>query len=172
MDINSWKMSLDEHIDDGWDGVKKIDLIFSSIEDQAIADAMKMNDSTVAARVWLAIADGSIETDIALLWVHHIAKQIKASVIDNKDVGVNRANEALKAIGFAGQVDKHHAAKEFMRNNVVLFEAIDENGRSIPSKPLTTSEWFNILKLHNLLPSDDRKTSMTRINEWRRELNI
>lgn len=70
-------------------------------------------DTSAAADVWRAIAEGRASPAESMLWVQHIAKRVTEKVIEADLESANRrAEAALKAIGFYGRIDKDRQLRE------------------------------------------------------------
>lgn len=68
-----------------------------------------------AEKMWRDIAAGTIDDAAALDWVRSVAREIVDTVLDAEFDGSNRRPDAsLKAIGLAGQPDKHAALKSLI----------------------------------------------------------
>lgn len=126
-------------------------------------------DTTAATQIWTEIADGSASVESALLWVMHVAKQIKANVINGAER--DAAPAALRAIGFYGQSDPYRAARKHM-DVIASFDAFDEQGQPISPRRMAANEWLKHLRQAGYLTEVSEKSALNRINEWRKELGI
>ncbi len=126
-------------------------------------------DSTTAARVWLAIADGSASVDQTLRWAQHVARQVDARVIKSK--ASDAAPAALQAIGFYGPIDRHRAARECL-DIIASFPMYGEDHEPLPAKKMPASMWLKLMRKAGHLVDLNDKTALNRINEWRIELGI
>jgi hypothetical protein len=80
------------------------------------------NDSTAAAAMWRAIADGQASASEILTWATHVAGRIKKEVLDVNFVkegghSSRRADAAHRAIGLYGKIDRDRQ----LRADIALF---------------------------------------------------
>ncbi|MDH4466149.1 MAG: hypothetical protein QE290_19145 [Acidovorax sp.] len=126
-------------------------------------------DTTTAARVWAAIADGSASVEDTLAWAQHVAREIQANVIDGAER--DAAPAALRAIGFYGRVDVYRSAREYLET-VATFEVLDEHGVPVRLARQPASAWLKLLRSAGHLLDVTDKTAHNQINAWRKELGI
>jgi hypothetical protein len=87
-------------------------------------------NSTVAAKLWMAIARGEAGVAETLMWAQTVAKRIKADLIDESgQASSDRERAALRAIGFFGRVDAYREAKEYM-SLISMFSPLGVGGVS------------------------------------------
>jgi hypothetical protein len=126
-------------------------------------------NSTIAAELWSAIAEGSADVGETLIWVQHVAEEISKHVINGNDR--DAAPAALKAIGFWGRIDNDHAARELMEM-LSAFDEIDDKGHHVPRARWTATKWLACLRSHGHLQVIPEKTALNKINNWRKDLGI
>lgn len=126
-------------------------------------------NSTDAAELWSAIADGSADVGETLIWVQHVAKEIGKHVINGEDR--DAAPSALKAIGFWGRIDTTNATFELMKM-LAAFDEIDEKGSPLPRTRWAATKWLECLRSHGHLKGISEKTARNKINIWRKDLGI
>lgn len=126
-------------------------------------------DTTTAARVWGAIADGSASVEDTLAWAQHVASEIQANVVNGAER--DAAPAALRAIGFRGRVDAYRAAREYLET-VAAFDVLDEHGAPIRLARQPGSAWLKLLRSAGHLLDVSDKTAINQILTWRKELGI
>lgn len=126
-------------------------------------------DTTAAAELWAAIADGSASVEVALAWAQHVAREIEKNVVNGADR--DAAPAALRAIGFYGRVDKYRTAKDYLAT-VASFDVLDEAGNPLPPERLPASQWLRLVRRAGHLVGVPDKTAINQINTWRKELGI
>lgn len=126
-------------------------------------------DTTTAARLWAAIADGSASVEDTLAWAQHVARKITANVINSGER--DAAPAALRAIGFRGRVDAYRAAREYL-DIVAAFDVMDEHGVPLPLVRQPASAWLKLLRRAGYLLDIEDKTAINKINAWRKDLGI
>lgn len=126
-------------------------------------------DTTTAARVWAAIADGTASVEDTLAWAQHVAREIQANVIDGAER--DAAPAALRAIGFYGRVDVYRSAREYL-DTVATFEVLDEHGAPVRLARQPASAWLKLLRSAGHLLDLEDKTAINKINAWRKDLGI
>ena len=125
--------------------------------DQAFQRALN-GDTTQAAEMWRAIAEGRVDAAEALIWARHVAQQVVERVVDGGLHGAERPRAALVALGFRGQIDKYQVEKELVEN---ILDFIPE---------MTTSELVAHLRRQGYLDGMSEKTALNRVAEWRQDL--
>ncbi len=126
-------------------------------------------DTTQAAQIWAQIEEGTASVAETLLWAQRVAHRVNTTVVTSTQIVANRrAEAALKAIGFYGQIDDYYYARNFMED-WSAFKSLDEIG---PSPRVSAKTWLQLLKKEGYLLDATEKSAINRINEWRKELNI
>ncbi|MGA9665833.1 MAG: hypothetical protein WBQ69_05210 [Gallionella sp.] len=129
-------------------------------------------DTTAAEKLWAEIAAGDASVSDTLMWAQHVAKQIKANVIDARGQSSTvRERGALHALGVSGRADVYRDARHYMET-FASFELLDDTGRAVPIQYLTGEQWVGLLKAEGYLRDVQHKTALNRVNEWRKEFGI
>lgn len=126
-------------------------------------------DTTTAARVWASIADGSASVEDTLAWAQHVAREVRANVVNGAER--DAAPAALRAIGFYGRVDVYRAAREYLAT-VSSFPVVDERGVQVQLAQQPASAWLKLLRRAGHLLDVADKTAINQILTWRKELGI
>ena len=138
--------------------------------DKSFYDLLHKGDTSEAARIWSEIADGTASVPDTLMWAKHVATKVVKQVVSADTFANRRAEAALKAIGFSGQIDKFRDAKRCMEV-LGAFDIIDDQGNSVP-KRWSGRKWVESLRSMGFLNDVPDNTAITRVNEWRKEFGL
>jgi hypothetical protein len=113
-------------------------------------------DTTLAARMWKKIANGTCSVPEALLFAQVIAQRVVESVIEGDLEGGERSRAALASLGFRGPIDRHREVKQAI--SVFKDFQID----------ISNPKLVDYLQDKGFLKGMSRKQALTRVAEWRK----
>lgn len=91
-------------------------------------EATKPSPSRSAVKkLWVAIADGKASEATCAAWAVHVARRVKAELIDNYDGNDRqRGTKALQALGMYGVSGKHERARRIF-DILAIFDDADQS---------------------------------------------